>query len=336
MHVVQITNEKAGRRLAIVDGPRLHVLAAYQSLFDLARHAEASGTPIAQLAGSAPVEDRLDYEAILAGAGSWRLLPAFDRPGQPACCLVSGTGLTHRGSAQGRDSMHGGGAVNAADETDSMRMFRWGVEGGRPAPGAVGAPPEWFFKGTGTILRAHGQELQMPRFGESGGEESEIAGLYITGVDGRPRRVGYATGNEFSDHVFEKRNYLYLAHSKLRQCSIGPEALIGEELPPCVAGTVSVEREGAAIWSKEIRTGSDNMCHSLANLEHHHFKYAAHWSDFDAHVHFFGAAALSFSAGVRLRAGDWVSVSWPALGRPLRNRISAADDSSGLVAAAPL
>ncbi len=49
--------------------------------------------------------------------------------------------------------MHG---KDEADLTDSMRMFRAGLEGGRPAAGAVGAAPEWFFKGTGGILRAHG------------------------------------------------------------------------------------------------------------------------------------------------------------------------------------
>ena len=32
-----------------------------------------------------------------------------------------------------------------------------------------------------------------------------------------------AQGNEFSDHRFEKKNYLNLAGSKLRTCSIGPE-----------------------------------------------------------------------------------------------------------------
>ena len=47
-------------------------------------------------------------------------------------CLVSGTGLTHLGSAKDRQAMH---AVDENEMTDSMKMFRWGVEGGRPAPG---------------------------------------------------------------------------------------------------------------------------------------------------------------------------------------------------------
>ena len=38
--------------------------------------------------------------------------------------------------------------------TDSMRMFQWGVEGGRPAEGEIGIAPEWFYKGNGSMLRA--------------------------------------------------------------------------------------------------------------------------------------------------------------------------------------
>ena len=32
-----------------------------------------------------------------------------------------------------------------------------GLEGGKPAAGQVGAQPEWFYKGDGSILVAHGR-----------------------------------------------------------------------------------------------------------------------------------------------------------------------------------
>ena len=63
------------------------------------------------------------------------------------------------------------------------------------------------------------------------------------------------------------------------------------------------------------------MSHSLANLEHHHFKYDAHRRPGDAHVHFFGADAFSFGAGVRLEDGDTMVVAFEGFGRPLRNPI---------------
>ena len=68
--------------------------------------------------------------------------------------MISGTGLTHLGSARDRQSMH---AVSNNEMTDSMKMFYWGKDGGRPAPGEVGTPPEWFYKGTGAMLRGHGR-----------------------------------------------------------------------------------------------------------------------------------------------------------------------------------
>jgi len=46
--------------------------------------------------------------------------------------------------------------------TDSMRMYQWGVDGGRPEAGEIGVSPEWFYKGTGAVLRAHGDPLEVP------------------------------------------------------------------------------------------------------------------------------------------------------------------------------
>lgn len=204
--------------------------------------------------------------------------------------------------------------------TDSMKMFRWGVAGGKPKAGKIGAQPEWFYKGSGEILRAHGQSLEIPPYAHGGGEEPEIAGLYIIAPDGKPYRVGFATANEFSDHPLEEKNYLYLAPSKLRHAAIGPEAILGADLQD-VRGTVSIERDTGVLWSAQIASGEENMCHAIANLEHHHFKYAAHRRPGDVHVHFFGADAFSFGAGVRTQNGDVAVVSWNGLGRALRNPI---------------
>src|SRR6185437_2983426 len=204
--------------------------------------------------------------------------------------------------------------------TDSMRMYLAGLEGGRPEPGRAGVAPEWFYKGNGTILRAHGEALVVPPFGCDGGEEPEIAGLYVIDAAGRPRRVGMAIGNEFSDHVLEKRNYLYLAHSKLRTCAAGPELVLDPDFSG-IAGTVTIERGGRPLWSHPIATGEANMSHSLANLEHHHFQYAAHRRAGDVHIHFFGAAAFSFGAGIRLESGDVMSIAFEGFGRPLRNPV---------------
>lgn len=202
--------------------------------------------------------------------------------------------------------------------TDSMKMYQIGLEGGRPAPGKIGAAPEWFYKGCGTIIRAHGQPLEVPNYGEDGGDEAEIAGAYLIGPDGTPFRVGLVQGNEFSDHIMESRNYLYLAPSKLRTCAIGPELVVGAEFTD-VPGRIHIERGRQILWQAKLVSGERSMSHTLANLEHHHFKYSAHRRPGDIHLHFFGADHFSFRDQVRLDDGDVMVVAFDGFGRPLRN-----------------
>jgi hypothetical protein len=211
-------------------------------------------------------------------------------------------------------------AQAAGGLTDSMRMYQWGVDGGRPAPGEVGVQPEWFFKGTGAVLRAHGQSIERPAFADDGGEEPEVAAAYVCDDNGVPWRIGFAAANEFSDHVMETKNYLYLAHSKLRQCAIGPELAIDQPFAN-LTGTVTVTRGDQILWSHSIQSGEEHMAHTLANLEYHHFKYTEHRLPRQAHVHFLGAAAFSFGAGVALADRDIMEVAWNELGRPLRNTL---------------
>jgi hypothetical protein len=240
--------------------------------------------------------------------------------------MVSGTGLSHIRSAANRQAMHAGDA----QVTDSMRMYEWGVAGGRPAPGAIGVSPEWFYKGSGLALRAHLEPLEVPSFAEDGGEEPEIAGVYLIDPGGEPRRIGMAAGNEFSDHQFEKRNYLYLASSKLRTCAIGPELVLDPSFNR-VPGEVAIYRGGAVLWSKAIQTGEEVMCHSLGNMEHHHFKFPGHRHPGDVHIHFFGADAFSFGEGVALQEGDWMQVQFEGFGKPLRNPLRIAAGPQSLV-----
>jgi hypothetical protein len=139
-----------------------------------------------------------------------------------------------------------------------------------------------------------------------------------------------AIGNEFSDHRFEKKNYLNLAGSKIRTCSLGPELVIDPEFNS-VPGKVSIERADKVIWSKEIRTGEAEMCHSLQNIEHHHFKFETHRRPGDVHVHYFGACALSFGDGVQLVDGDVMEIQFDGFGRPLRNLVSVMRAADALV-----
>jgi hypothetical protein len=329
MRLIQLKGPN-GRRVGIVEDAFVQLLTTADSVYALALAALESGVTLAQAAAAGAGGQLLNYDAIHAGTSPWQVLPAIDHPFEPARCLVSGTGLSHLRSAANRQALH------AAREqmTDSMRMYQWGVTGGRPAPGIPGAPPEWFYKGTGATLRAHNQPLDVPPYAEDGGEEPEIAGIYLIDAEGAPRRIGMATGNEFSDHVLEKKNYLYLASSKLRTCALGPELAIDAEFS-LVRGEVAIQRAGEVIWRKAIRTGESAMCHSLANLEHHHFKFEAHRRPGDLHVHFFGADAFSFGEGIRLVHGDTIEVRWDGFGRPLRNTVRVLAGPDALVVVRP-
>ncbi len=322
----------AERRIAVVDEPRLRLLVGFDSLYALAQSSLKRYISLTSLIEMDTTGDILGYDQIYEGQSEWRLLSPIDCPHEPARLLVSGTGLTHLGSAKDRDAMHG---VDERALTDSMKMFRWGVEGGRPAAGQIGIAPEWFYKGNGTMLRAHGEPLVTPSFAEDGGEEAEIAGVYIIRNDGQPIRIGMSIGNEFSDHRFEKKNYLNLAGSKIRTCALGPELVIDPDFAS-VPGTVTIERDGATVWSKAICTGEREMCHSLQNIEHHHFKFESHRRPGDVHVHYFGACALSFGDGIQLADGDVMQAHFDGFGRPLRNPLRVDASPNTLISAQSL
>ncbi|HZS54414.1 MAG TPA: AraD1 family protein [Bryobacteraceae bacterium] len=325
IRLVQLKNAN-DRRLALVDEPSLVFLDSFSSIYDFAQVCIQTDSSANDVIERSLGKQRLTYDAVYAGDSGWTILPAAEHPTEPARCLVSGTGLTHMASAKNRNAMH----LKAEELTDSIRMYRWGIEGGKPEPGEIGVAPEWFYKGTGECLRAHNEPLVVPDFAEDGGEEPEIAGVYLNDSQGVPWRIGFTQGNEFSDHELERKNYLYLAGSKLRNCSIGPELVVGPSFDSA-PGTVTIERQGKTLWSRDIRSGESAMSHTVANLEHHHFKVAGHRRPGDIHIHFFGADAFSFGEGIHLEDGDIMQVHFEGYGRPLRNPLSKAAGAPRLV-----
>jgi hypothetical protein len=316
MRLVQLQHQNGERAVvAMNDAGRAETVNGYDSVYALAHAAIAANRSLAEMIASAGAGEQVDIREAQAQG---RLLSPIDHP-DPAHLFVSGTGLTHLGSAEGRDKMHRD-LTDSAALTDSMKMFKRGIEGGKPAPDGIGAQPEWFYKGDGSILAAPGAALHSPGFALDGGEEPEMVGIYVIGPDGAPHRVGFSLGNEFSDHVTERDNYLYLAHSKLRVCSLGPEIVIGD-LPAEVRGASRIRRGNEIIWEKPFLSGEAHMCHSIRNLEHHHFKYDLFRRPGDVHAHFFGTATLSFSDGVCAQPGDVFEIEAAPFLLPLQNTL---------------
>jgi hypothetical protein len=312
-------NDKTGRlRVVVREGTEAYVVNGAASVYELALDAARRGAGLAARIRELGLGESVDLEAAY---DEGRLLLPVTHP-DPTHMHVTGTGLTHLGSAATRDAMHT--AASKDDEehlTDSMKMFRMGLKGGKPAGGGVGVQPEWFYKGNGVVAVAPGQPLTSPEFADDGGEEPEIAGVYVIGDDGTPFRIGFALANEFSDHVMERVNYLYLAHSKLRPASFGPEILVGD-LPADLRGASRIRRGGTVIWEKPFLSGEANMSHTIANLEYHHFKYELFRQPGDVHLHMFGTATLSFADGIRAEAGDLFEIEVADFGLPLRNPLA--------------
>jgi hypothetical protein len=321
MRLIQFA--KGGRRgVARIDtgsnGASAIVVPQADRVIDLANAALADGRDFKAEVTARGDGEKLDYAALLK-EGS--VLAPVDHP-DPTHCFVAGTGLTHLGSADTRDKMHQKVAGAIEDLTDSMKMFRMGLEGGKPQGGKPGVQPEWFYKGDGSIVAKPGAALDFPSFALDGGEEPEVAGIYLNDMQGKPWRLGFAIGNEYSDHVTERQNYLFLAHSKLRACAIGPELLLGD-LPDSVEGESRIWRDGKLLWSKPFLSGEKNMSHTISNLEYHHFKYKQFRRPGDLHIHFFGTATLSVGDGIQTQPGDVFEIEAPAFGAALRNALGA-------------
>jgi hypothetical protein len=319
MLLIQYLDTRQQPRVGLLsdDGAYYRPLLGATSTYELAWSAIVAGHDLATELKRYEQGPSASYAGLVAEG---RVQTPLMHP-DSAHCYVTGTGLTHLGSAATRDRMHQQqSAQDAAKLTDSMKMFKLGVEGGKHAAGKPGVQPEWFYKGDGDIVVAPGHALPSPSFALDHGEEPELVGLYIIGPDRKPYRLGFAVGNEFSDHVTERQNYLYLAHSKLRPCSVGPALRVGA-LPDSLTGTSRIERKGEALWERPFLTGEANMCHSLANLEYHQFKYAQFLRPGDVHLHFFGTATLSFADNIQVQDGDEFVLQVPGFGPELRNPV---------------
>ncbi len=334
MRVVQFESVTGGRRLGVVrDTVVLDVTAVHASVTRVAdafTQAYSLGIPLAEhmngLASAAGIPE-LDYEELRShrSPDDGPVLRAPLDHVDPHRLLVTGTGLTHTGSMESRDQMHAAEPVEEEDETsksDSKKMFEMGLAGGKPESGQRGAAPEWFYKGNGFNLRSHGEPLDVPDFALDGGEEPELVGCYIIDPNGIPRRLGFALGNEWSDHATENINYLYLAPSKLRTCAVGPELVLDCDFQH-IDLQCTISRDGDVIYdSGPLLSGEDHMSHSLANCEDHHFKYPQHRVPGDVHLHYFGTSRLSHSTrDWKFADGDEIRIDAPEFSASLVNTV---------------
>ena len=68
------------RRVALVDEPRLRLLANVPSIYSLANQAVRTGKKISEAAEDQLSDESLDYDSAYQGRSEWRILPAIDHP----------------------------------------------------------------------------------------------------------------------------------------------------------------------------------------------------------------------------------------------------------------
>src|SRR5690606_29749796 len=102
MNLVQFESSNGQRRVGLVDGDVIHEVQGAQSVRELALSAIDAGIDLARQVDSQGLGASHDYAQLLS---EQRILAPLDHP-DPAHLLVSGTGLTHLGSASARDKMH--------------------------------------------------------------------------------------------------------------------------------------------------------------------------------------------------------------------------------------
>jgi len=316
MNIIQFISSRNAPTVGVVQQDKVFILRNVTSTYELFSKADSNLT-LEEMVLKLTSEESEDYNNIIT---SNRLLAPLYHP-DPYHTWVTGTGLTHYGSAFSRDKMHKKQSSSLKEEiTDSARMFEMGREKGKMINNVPGIQPEWFYKGNGLTIVNPGKDVSCPSYSLSLSEEPELVGAYIIDLYGNPKRIGFALGNEFSDHKMERINYLYLAHSKLRLCSYGPELFIGN-LPLSVAGSSKIIRNGKTCWENQFFTGEEHMTHNIANLEYHHFKYEIFRQPGDVHIHFFGTSVMSFQDGIETMDGDVFEVESSVFGKPLKNTL---------------
>ena len=125
MRLVQLKGSDGGRTVAVLgDDAGGRVIQGVASSYELASRAIAEKLSLEAMTAKLGLGESIDVRAALAEG---RVLAPLDHP-DPAHLVVTGTGLTHLGSAEGRDAMHKKLAVDKQTGgepvlTVSLKMF---------------------------------------------------------------------------------------------------------------------------------------------------------------------------------------------------------------------
>src|SRR5690348_16183610 len=101
-NLIQFAKDNGTRAVGVVDGEEAHVVKGARSVYALALEAIKRKAKLKSVIKEHGLGKSIDAKAIL---NEGRMLAPIDHP-DPAHLYVTGTGLTHLGSASARDAMH--------------------------------------------------------------------------------------------------------------------------------------------------------------------------------------------------------------------------------------
>jgi len=120
------------------DDGHVRTIRGATTTYDLATEAIRKKQSIERI-----IEDRISNEkdTMTEIISEKRIHVPFHHP-DPYHQIITGTGLSHLGSASARNSMHAKLSQDESSMTDSMKMFKWGLDGGKPNATDIGTQAE--------------------------------------------------------------------------------------------------------------------------------------------------------------------------------------------------
>ena len=135
MRIIQYRGRDGARRVGVAsDDGHVRTIRGATTTYDLAVEAIRKKQSIERI-----IENRLSNEkdTMAEIISEKRIHVPFHHP-DPYHQIITGTGLSHLGSASARNSMHTKLSKDESSMTDSMKMFKWGLEGGKPNTTDIG------------------------------------------------------------------------------------------------------------------------------------------------------------------------------------------------------
>lgn len=177
---------------------------------------------------------------------------------------------------------------------------------------------DFYYKGTGDLLRTDGDPLSSPVPLTGGGIEVEYCAVYCVNKEGDPVYLGFTLANDFSDAGLRhaRRNLANL--SKLQPTSVAAEVVL-DELPPSSEVSASISRDGTAVWERRGTLGRREMLYSPRVLERLLLRRRGLFEAGTVVYLLLGSCISSHKDGAELRDGDVITMRDTSTGLSLGN-----------------